>query len=112
MTLLSVNNIDVHYGAIQALCGVSLEVGKGEIVTLIGANGAGKSTTLRVISGMIAPSAGSIQFTGEQIQGAASHKLVRMGISHVPEGRGIFANLTAAENLELGAYAPRSRESG
>jgi branched-chain amino acid transport system ATP-binding protein len=109
VALLSIENLDVHYGAIQALCGISLEVNKGEIVTLIGANGAGKSTTLRVISGMIQPSTGGIRFDGEQIDRMPSHKLVRMGISHVPEGRGIFANLTVGENLELGAYARSDR---
>jgi len=109
MALLAVDNINVHYGAIQALCGVSLEVNRGEIVTLIGANGAGKSTTLRVISGMIKPSNGAIRFDGETIDGTPSHKLVRMGISHVPEGRGIFANLTVAENMALGAYARTDR---
>jgi branched-chain amino acid transport system ATP-binding protein len=109
VALLSIENLDVHYGAIQALCGISLEVNKGEIVTLIGANGAGKSTTLRVISGMIQSSTGGIRFDGEQIDRMPSHKLVRMGISHVPEGRGIFANLTVGENLELGAYARSDR---
>ena len=107
--LLRVENIDVYYGAVRALCGVSLDVRKGEIVTLIGANGAGKSTTLRAISGMIRPRGGSIRFGGEEISGLPSHKLVRMGISHVPEGRGIFANLTVAENLGLGAYARHDR---
>ena len=105
MALLAVDNINVHYGAIQALCGVSLEVNRGEIVTLIGANGAGKSTTLRVISGMIKPSNGAIRFDGETIDGTPSHKLVRMGISHVPEGRGIFANFTVEENLVIGGHA-------
>ena len=109
MSLLSVDNIDVCYGAIRALCGVSLEVNEGEIVTLIGANGAGKSTTLRVISGMIKPTKGAIRYDGREVQGTPSHRLVRMGISHVPEGRGVFANLTVQENLELGAYARRDR---
>ena len=109
MALLSVDNIDVQYGAIRALCDVSLEVSKGEIVTLIGANGAGKSTTLRVISGMIKPSKGAIRYNGNEINGTPSHRLVRMGISHVPEGRGIFANLTVEENLGLGAYARHDR---
>jgi branched-chain amino acid transport system ATP-binding protein len=80
-------------------------VNDGEIVTLIGANGAGKSTTLRAISGMICPREGRIQFTGDDITGTSPHKLVERGLSHVPEGRGIFANLTVAENLELGAFA-------
>jgi len=109
--LLSVQNLDVYYGAVQALSGISLEVNEGEILTLIGANGAGKSTTLRVISGMIRPRDGSIRFAGEDIAGMPSHRLVRMGLSHVPEGRGIFANLTVQENLELGAYARKDRKS-
>jgi branched-chain amino acid transport system ATP-binding protein len=111
MSLLKVDNLDVYYGAVQALAGVSIEVNEGEILTLIGANGAGKSTTLRVISGMLRPRSGSIHFAGEDIAGEPSHRLVRMGLSHVPEGRGIFANLTVQENMELGAYARRDRRS-
>jgi branched-chain amino acid transport system ATP-binding protein len=111
MPLLKVDNLDVYYGAVRALSGISIDVNEGEILTLIGANGAGKSTTLRVISGMIRPRCGSIQFAGKDIAGEPSHKLVRMGLSHVPEGRGIFANLTVQENLELGAYARRDRKS-
>src|SRR3954469_7431048 len=111
MPLLKVDNLDVYYGAVRALSGVSLEVNEGEILTLIGANGAGKSTTLRAISGMIRPRSGEIRFAGEDIAGAPSHRLVRMGLSHVPEGRGIFANLTVQENLELGAYARKDRKS-
>jgi branched-chain amino acid transport system ATP-binding protein len=103
--LLQVNNLAVHYGAIQALRSVTLEVDEGEIVTLIGANGAGKTTTLRAISGMLQPSDGSIRFAGQDVTGTAPHKLVGRGLSHVPEGRGIFANLTVEENLDLGAYA-------
>jgi branched-chain amino acid transport system ATP-binding protein len=107
--LLSVKNIDVSYGAVQALHGVSIEVEEGEILTLIGCNGAGKSTTLRAISGMLRPRAGSIRFAGEEIAGTPSHRLVQRGLSHVPEGRGIFANLTVQENLDLGAYARRDK---
>jgi branched-chain amino acid transport system ATP-binding protein len=102
--LLVVNNLAVKYGAIRALHDVSLEVSEGEIVTLIGGNGAGKTTTLRTISGMLKPAAGSICFKGERIDGTPPHKLVHRGLSHVPEGRGIFANLTVAENLDLGCY--------
>lgn len=105
--MLIVSNIDVSYGAVKALHGVSLEVNEGEIVTLIGANGAGKSTTLRAISGMVCPRDGRISFAGEDITGCAPHKLVERGLSHVPEGRGIFANLTVSENLDLGAFARR-----
>ncbi len=109
--LLSVNNIDVSYGAINALHGLSLEVNEGEIVTLIGCNGAGKSTTLRAISGMVKPRNGRVSFAGEDITGAMPNKLVERGLSHVPEGRGIFANLTVAENLDLGAYARKDRRN-
>lgn len=109
--LLKINNIDTYYGSIQSLHGVSLEVNKGEIVTLIGANGAGKTTTLRAISGMICPSQGTIEFDGADITRTPPHALVSRGLSHVPEGRGIFANLTVAENLDLGAYARKDRKA-
>lgn len=109
--LLKINNIDTCYGSIQALHSVSLEVNNGEIVTLIGANGAGKTTTLRAISGMIIPAAGTIEFDGQDITRTPPHQLVRRGLSHVPEGRGIFANLTVAENLDLGAYARHDRKA-
>jgi branched-chain amino acid transport system ATP-binding protein len=111
MALLVVDNIDTHYGAIQALHGISLEVNAGEIVTLIGANGAGKTTTLRAISGMIEPTRGDVVFDGVDITGTPPHMLVTKGLSHVPEGRGIFANLTVAENLELGAYVRKDRHN-
>jgi branched-chain amino acid transport system ATP-binding protein len=103
--LLEVTDLDVHYGAIHALKGVSISVEEGQIVTLIGANGAGKSTTLRAISGLVKPSGGTVKFLGKAIGGKKPHEIARMGISHAPEGRGIFANLTVADNLELGAYA-------
>jgi len=109
--LLQVSNLDVSYGAVQALHGISIDVAEGEVVTLIGANGAGKSTTLRAISGMLKPSRGSIRFSSDEIAGMQSHVLVRRGLSHVPEGRGIFANLTVHENLELGAYARKDRQN-
>lgn len=104
MPLLTVNNLSVSYGAIQALRGVSLDVEAGEIVTLIGANGAGKSTTLRAISGLLEAQQGTIQFAGQSIVGWAPHRTVQSGLVQVPEGRGIFANLTVDENLQLGAY--------
>ncbi len=104
MPLLTVSNIDVSYGAVRALRGVSLAVEQGEILTLIGCNGAGKSTTLRAVSGMVRARAGSIVFDGRDISGVPPHELVRRGLVHVPEGRGIFANLTVEENLSLGAY--------
>jgi branched-chain amino acid transport system ATP-binding protein len=102
--LLSVESVKVSYGAIQALRGVSMSVGKGEVVALIGANGAGKTSTLRAVSGMLKPVGGRISFLGEDITGKKAHQLVPRGMAHAPEGRGIFPNLTVLENLELGAY--------
>ena len=102
--MLKVENINVYYGAIHALKGISVEVKQGEIVTLIGANGAGKSTILRTISGLLRAKTGDIVFEGNAIGGMAAEEIVRKGISQVPEGRRIFANMTVAENLELGAY--------
>jgi branched-chain amino acid transport system ATP-binding protein len=109
--LLKVEHIDVAYGAISALHSLSLEVNEGEIVTLIGCNGAGKSTTLRAISGMVPPRRGRVSFAGDDVTGVAPHKLVERGLSHVPEGRGIFANLTVSENLDLGAFARRHKRN-
>lgn len=102
--MLTVDNIQVFYGNIQALHGISFDVQEGEIVTLIGANGAGKSTTLRTISGLIRARLGTISFRGEDISRQAAHNIVRMGLAHVPEGRKIFPNLTVRENLIMGAY--------
>ena len=102
--LLTVDGVKVSYGAIQALRGVTLKVGKGEVVALIGANGAGKTSTLRAVSGMLKPVGGRISFGGEDTTGAKAHTLVPRGMAHAPEGRGIFPNLTVLENLELGAY--------
>jgi branched-chain amino acid transport system ATP-binding protein len=102
--LLEVENLNVYYGAIHALQGISFNINEGEIVTLIGANGAGKSTTLRTISGLLRPRSGSIKFNGQEITTVAAEKIVRMGISQVPEGRKIFAPLTVRENLMMGAY--------
>ena len=107
--LLTVENLSVDYGAVQALRGVTFTVGKGEIVSLIGANGAGKSTTLRALSGVIRPSSGCIVHEGRQVAGLPPHRIVRLGIAHVPEGRGVFANMTVRENLEMGAYTRASR---
>ena len=109
--MLKVENINVYYGAIHALKGISVEVKQGEIVTLIGANGAGKSTILRTISGLLRAKTGDIVFEGNAIGGMAAEEIVRKGISQVPEGRRIFANMTVAENLELGAYI-RSDKTG
>jgi branched-chain amino acid transport system ATP-binding protein len=108
--LLEVRDVDVHYGAIQALRGVSLSVEAGEVVTLIGSNGAGKTTTLRAISGMVKPSRGSITLDGKSIAGRGAHEIVRLGLAHSPEGRGIFPNLTVADNLELGAWVRKDRD--
>jgi branched-chain amino acid transport system ATP-binding protein len=109
VALLEVRDLHVHYGAIHALHGVSISVEAGQIVTLIGCNGAGKSTTLRAISGLIRPSAGSITFDGRSIAAMPPHEIVRLGLAQAPEGRGIFANLTVAENLDLGAYARKDK---
>ena len=109
-TMLIVNDINVFYGAIHAIKGVSLEVNEGEIVTLIGANGAGKSTILRTISGLLKPKTGSIQFVGQEIAGMPAHEIVKTGISQVPEGRRIFAEMSVLENLELGAFTRKDKD--
>ena len=103
--MLSLESISVHYGAICALRDVSIEVNAGEIVTLIGSNGAGKSTTLRAVSALRRPSSGRISFEGKDLAGKKPHEVLRMGLAQVPEGRGIFPNLTVDENLDLGAFA-------
>jgi branched-chain amino acid transport system ATP-binding protein len=108
--VLKVESIDVFYGNIQALKGVSLEVKNGEIVTLIGANGAGKSTLLKTISGLLKPKQGDILYEGTSIAGKAAQTIVKKGISHVPEGRRIFANMTVEENLELGAFLRKDKQ--
>ena len=107
--MLKIDNIDVYYGAIHALKGISLEVNEGEIVTLIGANGAGKSTTLRTISGLLKPKTGSITFLGQNIAGVRAHEIVKKGISQVPEGRRVFAEMTVMENLDLGAFVRKDK---
>ncbi len=108
--MLSVENLHVSYGAIKALHGVSLKVPTGSIVTLIGANGAGKSTTLRALSGLVKSTAGSIKYDGQDISKVPAHKIVGRGLCHVPEGRMIFANLTVHENLKMGAYLQHDRK--
>jgi len=108
--LLELRDLNVHYGAIHALRGISFQVGEGEIVTLIGANGAGKTTTLRAVSGLLRASGGSIEYRGEKTAGLKPHKLVERGLSHAPEGRGIFPNLTLRENLQLGAFLRRDTD--
>ena len=102
--MLKINDMNVYYGAIHALKGISLEINEGEIVTLIGANGAGKSTTLRTISGLLKPKTGTIEFEGKNIAGMPAQNIVKAGISQVPEGRRVFAEMTVMENLELGAF--------
>ncbi|HWP84221.1 MAG TPA: ABC transporter ATP-binding protein [Terriglobia bacterium] len=105
--MLELKNVSSGYGAIEALKSVSLSIQAGEIVTLIGANGAGKSTTLRAITGLVPLTSGEILFEGQRLNGTPTHKIVALGISLVPEGRAIFANLSVAENLEMGAYLQR-----
>ena len=109
--VLEVEDVHVHYGKVEALKGVSVTVDDREIVTLIGANGAGKSTTLKTISGVRPVTSGSIRFEGEDITGAAPHRLVEMGICQAPEGRGIFPGMSVLENLEMGAYARKRQDT-
>jgi branched-chain amino acid transport system ATP-binding protein len=104
MSLLEIDDISVSYGAVNALRGMSLTVDEGEIVTLLGANGAGKTTTLRTISGLLTPVHGGVSFRGERIDSMPAHKIVSLGIGHVPEGRRVFPRMTILENLEIGAY--------
>ncbi|MBQ8417928.1 MAG: ABC transporter ATP-binding protein [Phascolarctobacterium sp.] len=108
--MLRVEDINVYYGAIHAIKGISLDVPDGEIVALIGSNGAGKSTTLRTISGLMKPKTGRIMYDGEDITGVPAHKIVGKGLCQVPEGRHVFANMTVMENLELGAYLRNDKE--
>ena len=103
-TILKVNNINVYYGNIHAVKGVSFEVNEGEIVTLIGANGAGKSTTLKTISGLLKPRTGDVLYRGKSIKGVRAHKIVEAGLAQVPEGRHVFLHMTVEENLDMGAY--------
>ncbi len=104
MAMLEVSNINVYYGSIHAIKNISFEVNAGEIVTLIGANGAGKSTTLQTVSGLLRSKTGSITFNGKSLSGVPAHKVVSMGIAHVPEGRRIFQQMTVEENIEMGAF--------
>jgi len=107
--VLEIKNLTVNYGAITALRGISFQVGSGDIVTLIGANGAGKTTALRAISGLLKTRGGEVLYQGRNIANLPAHQIVRLGISHVPEGRMVFANLTVMENLDMGAYLRRDR---
>ncbi|HEY8392114.1 MAG TPA: ABC transporter ATP-binding protein [Capillibacterium sp.] len=108
--MLKVENLDVFYGNIHALHAVSFEVNEGEIVTLIGANGAGKTTTLHAISGLVPIAAGSVRFLDQDLTALPPHKIVKLGLTQVPEGRRIFANLTVKENLEMGAFTRKDRK--
>ena len=110
MSMLKVENLSVHYGMIQAVRDVSFEVNEGEVVSLIGANGAGKTTILRTLSGLVRPSTGKIQFLEKEIQKMPAQKIVAGGLSQVPEGRHVFPGLTVMENLEMGAFLKKNRE--
>ncbi|HEX8368260.1 MAG TPA: ABC transporter ATP-binding protein [Pyrinomonadaceae bacterium] len=107
--MLTLENVSVSYGAIEALTDISLHVEQGEVVTLIGANGAGKTTTLRTITGLLEPKVGRVIYEGKEINGMATHRLVPMGMVMSPEGRGVFANLSVRENLEMGAYIRKDK---
>ena len=109
MAMLSVNNLQVHYGMIQAIKDVSFEVNEGEVIALIGANGAGKTTILHTVSGLLQPTKGSVIFEGQDISKIPAHKIVSLGMAHVPEGRRVFAQLTVLENLKLGAYTRKDK---
>lgn len=109
MAMLEIKNLEVYYGMIQAIKGVSFEVNEGEVIALIGANGAGKTTILQTITGMIPPKSGSILFSGVDITKIAGHKIVPMGMAHVPEGRRVFAQLSVLDNLKLGAYSRKDK---
>ena len=111
MAMLEVKNVHTYYGNIHALKGISLTVEEGEIVTLIGANGAGKTTTLRTISGLLQPREGDVILEGQNLEKFKTHEIVYKGVSMVPEGRGVFANLSVAENLEMGAFSRTDKEN-
>ena len=111
MAMLSVKDLNVFYGSIHAVKGVSFDVEEGEIVTLIGANGAGKSTTLNTVAGLLKPRSGSIEFAGESLVGVPAHKMVGKGIALCPEGRRVFQQLTVRENLEMGAFTRSEDEA-
>lgn len=110
MAMLEIKDLQVYYGMIQAIKGVSFEVNQGEVIALIGANGAGKTTILHTITGLLSPKAGSILFEGKDITKVPAHKIVSMGMAHVPEGRRVFAELTVLQNLKMGAYTRKDKE--
>lgn len=109
--MLKIENLQAGYGPITALKGISLDISEGELVAVIGANGAGKTTLMRAISGLIKPRKGGIKFQGKNIGGMAPHRIVNMGVVHVPEGRGVFPEMTVAENLDMGAFLPRNQRT-
>ena len=111
MAMLEVKDLEVYYGMIQAIKGISFEVNKGEVIALIGAKGAGKTTTLHTITGLLSPKKGSVMFEGKDITKIPAHKIVSMGMAHVPEGRRVFADLSVYENLKLGAYTRKDKEN-
>ena len=109
MAMLEVKNLKVHYGVIQAIKGISFEVNEGEVIALIGANGAGKTTTLHTITGLLSPKKGSVVFEGKEITKVPAHKIVSLGMAHVPEGRRVFAQLSVYQNLKMGAYTRKDK---
>jgi len=110
MAMLEIKDLEVYYGMIQAIKGISFQVNEGEVIALIGANGAGKTTTLHTISGLIAPKNGTVTFEGADITKIPAHRIVSLGMAHVPEGRRVFASLSVFQNLKLGAYTRNSKE--
>ncbi len=110
MAMLEVKDIEVYYGMIQALKGISFEVNEGEVIALIGANGAGKTTTLHTITGLLSPKKGSVLFEGQDITKVPAHKIVSLGMAHVPEGRRVFAELSVYQNLKMGAYTRKDKD--
>lgn len=110
MAMLEIKDLQVYYGMIQAIKGVSFEVNQGEVIALIGANGAGKTTILHTITGLLSPKSGSVYFEGKDITKIPAHKIVSMGMAHVPEGRRVFAELTVLQNLKMGAYTRKDKE--
>ena len=109
MAMLEVKDLEVYYGVIQAIKGISFHVDKGEVIALIGANGAGKTTTLHTVTGLISPKKGHVLFEGKDITKVPAHKIVSMGMAHVPEGRRVFAELSLYENLKMGAYTRKDK---
>ena len=110
MAMLEVRDLQVYYGMIHAIKGISFDVNQGEVIALIGANGAGKTTTLHTITGLLAPKSGSVLFEGKDITKVPAHKIVSMGMAHVPEGRRVFADLSVYENLKMGAYTRKDKK--